>query len=318
VCANFNGTEKRKLFVIGKSKSPRCFKNVKCLPVPYNANTKSWMTSDIFESLLRLWDRQLRLQNRKIPLLVDNCPAHPELDNLQNIKLVFLPANTTSVLQTMDQGVITSLKCHFRKLILLRMIEFTDKKQEHTVPLLHAIRCVDKAWRRVAEKTIRNCFRHAGITTGGQEVAETTENGCDEENDAAPAPAAAADDDGDLRLSERVRKVDRDILASCDLDAYVSIDDDVATAETQTEEGIAMEVKRKETNEPEEEDHDQEIEVAVPTLSETLEAIRTANRFYEARSENTKIISEIGKIEDDLEQQYWTKRKQKKITDFFV
>jgi hypothetical protein len=53
-------------------------------------------------------------------------------------------------------------------------------------------------------------------------------------------------------------------------------------------------------------------------LSEALEAIRTVNRFYEARSENTKIISEIGKIEADLEKQYWTKRKQKKITDFFV
>jgi hypothetical protein len=54
------------------------------------------------------------------------------------------------------------------------------------------------------------------------------------------------------------------------------------------------------------------------TLSEALEAIRTVNRFYEARSENMKIISEIGKIEDDLEKQYRTKQKQKKITDFFV
>jgi hypothetical protein len=115
-----------------------------------------------------------------------------------------------------------------------------------------------------------------------------------------------------------VRKVDRDILASCDLDAYISIDDDVVTAETQTEEDIAMEVKRKQTNEPEEEeDHDQQTEVAVPNLSEAFEAIRTGNRFYEARSENTRIIPEIGKIEDDLEKQYWTKRKQKKITNFF-
>jgi hypothetical protein len=53
------------------------------------------------------------------------------------------------------------------------------------------------------------------------------------------------------------------------------------------------------------------------TSSEALEAIRTVNRFYEARSENTKIISEIGKIEGDLEKQCWRKRKQK-ITDFFV
>jgi hypothetical protein len=282
------------------------------------------MTSDLFESELRLWDRQLRLHSRKILLLVENCPAHPELDNLQNIKSVFLPANTTSVLQPMDRGVIRSLKCHFRKLILLRMIEFIDKKQEHTATLLPAVRCVDKAWRRVTEKTIRNCFRHAEITTGGQEDIETAENGCNEENDAAAAAASPAaadddDDDDDLPLSERVGKVDRDTLASYDLDAYVSIDDDVVTAEIQTEEDIAVEVKRKETNEPEEkEDRDQETEVVVPTLSEALETIRAVNRFYEARSENTKIFSEIRKIEDDLEKQYWTRRKQKTITDFFV
>jgi hypothetical protein len=85
LCANSNGTEKRQLFVIGKSNSPRYFKNVKCLPVRYRANTKSLMTSDLFESELRLWDQQLPLQNRKLLLLVDKCPAHSELDNLQNI-----------------------------------------------------------------------------------------------------------------------------------------------------------------------------------------------------------------------------------------
>jgi hypothetical protein len=38
-----------------------------------------------------------------------------------------------------------------------------------------------------------------------------------------------------------------------------------------------------------------------------LEVIRIVNQFYEARSENMKIISEIWKIEDDLDQQKWTK-----------
>lgn len=41
VCANMDGTEKRKLTVIGKSQKPRCFKNVKKLPVNYKANKKA-------------------------------------------------------------------------------------------------------------------------------------------------------------------------------------------------------------------------------------------------------------------------------------
>jgi hypothetical protein len=68
------------------------------------------------------------------------------------------------------------------------------------------------------------------------------------------AEIAAADDDdddnGDLPLATWMHKICRDILSLCDLDAHVITDDDVITAVTQTEEDIATEVKRKETNEP--------------------------------------------------------------------
>ena len=105
VAANMTGSCKEKLLVIGKSRKPRCFKNLHSLPVVYENNAKSWMTSDIFEKWLRNWDSQLKSKKRKILLLVDNCPAHPVVDNLQCIKLVFLPPNVTSLLQPMDQGV---------------------------------------------------------------------------------------------------------------------------------------------------------------------------------------------------------------------
>ena len=41
--------EKLELFVIGKSKKPRCFKNVKRFPCRYKAQKKSWMTGVLFE-----------------------------------------------------------------------------------------------------------------------------------------------------------------------------------------------------------------------------------------------------------------------------
>jgi hypothetical protein len=44
-----SGTDKKGLFVIGKSQTPRCLKNVKKFPVEYAANKKAWMTSDIFQ-----------------------------------------------------------------------------------------------------------------------------------------------------------------------------------------------------------------------------------------------------------------------------
>ena len=102
----------------GKSKNTRCFKRVKSLPVGYSENKKALMTSDLFEAKMGHWDWEIRLQNREILLLVNNCPAHPVLENL-----VILPANITSMLQFMDQGVRKSLKYHYRKLMLLRKID---------------------------------------------------------------------------------------------------------------------------------------------------------------------------------------------------
>jgi hypothetical protein len=45
-CANMKG-EKPDLLVIGKSKSPRCFRGVGSLPVDYYSNANAWMTSVI-------------------------------------------------------------------------------------------------------------------------------------------------------------------------------------------------------------------------------------------------------------------------------
>ncbi|XP_037801949.1 tigger transposable element-derived protein 4-like [Penaeus monodon] len=106
--------EKLPMFVIGKSKSPRCFKNIKHLPTQYTSQNKSWMSSEIFEEWVRKVDRKFRVDGRKIALIIDNCPAHPTLSNLTNVQLVFLPPNTTSILQPMDQGVIRSLKAYNR------------------------------------------------------------------------------------------------------------------------------------------------------------------------------------------------------------
>ncbi|GBM83828.1 Tigger transposable element-derived protein 4 [Araneus ventricosus] len=98
------GSEKQKLIVIGKSQKPRCFKNVKKLPVHYKSNKKAWMTSDLFQKYLRRWDKELTKKKRKVVILIDNCTANIEPSNLQWIKVVFPPLYATSVLQPMDQG----------------------------------------------------------------------------------------------------------------------------------------------------------------------------------------------------------------------
>ena len=116
--------EKLPLFVIGKSKKPRHFKHIKHLPCRYRSQKKSWMDSILFEEWVREVDRRFTKEGPKIILLVDNCPAHPSIDNLVSFELIFLPPNTTSKLQPMmDPGVIRPLKAHYKTMSIKTLIE---------------------------------------------------------------------------------------------------------------------------------------------------------------------------------------------------
>ena len=102
-----SGTEKIDPLVIGKFAKPRCFKNVQTFPVTYKSNSKAWMTSLIWEEFLREKDKKFIQQKHRVLFIIDNCPAHPEI-KLKAIKLVYLPPNSTSTSQPMDQGVMKS------------------------------------------------------------------------------------------------------------------------------------------------------------------------------------------------------------------
>ena len=120
---------KLKMFVIDKSKKLQCFKTVKQLSCQYRAQKKRWMTGVLFEEWVRKLDSCIRAQSRKVVPLIDNCPAHPEIKNLTNINLIFLPPNTTSVLQPMGQGVIRSLKAHYRKKVVRLFIKAVESNK---------------------------------------------------------------------------------------------------------------------------------------------------------------------------------------------
>ena len=99
--------EKIPIFYIRKSASPRRFKHVRNPPCRYRSQKKAWMDGTLFEEWLHELHRKFEMQGRKVAMIVDNCPAHPEVLGLKAINLQFLPSNTTSRTQAMDQGVIS-------------------------------------------------------------------------------------------------------------------------------------------------------------------------------------------------------------------
>ena len=108
---------KFKPLVIGKSQNPRCFKNVgkDNLPVIYFANPSAWMTTDILNEWFYNYfipEVKAHYGNRKIILTLDNASSHPtDLGVSESqVEVRYLPANTTPLIEPMDQGVIYTMK----------------------------------------------------------------------------------------------------------------------------------------------------------------------------------------------------------------
>ncbi|GBN91253.1 hypothetical protein AVEN_172873-1 [Araneus ventricosus] len=59
-------------------------------------------------------------------LLLNNCPGHPSAEELFNdddeISAMFLPPNTTALIQPVDQNVIQNIKLGYRKLLLTNIL----------------------------------------------------------------------------------------------------------------------------------------------------------------------------------------------------
>ena len=157
--------EKLPMFIAGKLANPRCFKNVKYLPCRYRSQVKIWTNSFLFDEWVKELDKKFEKENRKVILIVDNCSAHPIIESLKAMKLVFLPPNTTSKTQPMNQGLIRSLKAKYRKKNHSKADQSSgDEKTFPKTSILDAIQLLTSAWSEVSEATINNFFRKVGIS----------------------------------------------------------------------------------------------------------------------------------------------------------
>ncbi len=183
---NQDGSDKRKPMVIGRAKRPRAFKKIPTeqLPVLWEFNRKAWMTRVIFEPFLRKFDREMRLQKRKVILFMDNASSHKiENLNLTNVNLLLFPPNVTSQIQPLDLGIIRAFKARFKKKLLQPILSnmlaaSTPGDLLKNVTILHAVYWVAESWEETKPETIQRCFRKAGFVpyvANGQDAVEGEE-----------------------------------------------------------------------------------------------------------------------------------------------
>ena len=129
------------------------------------------MTSEVMEAVLARFNRKLILEHRKVILFLYNATCHPEsmIGQFLQIKIVFLPKNTTSRLQPLDAGIILNFKVKYRKRLVKCVLAKIQEDASTTqivkgVDVLVAIRWIQEASKKeVSNSTIKNCFEKCGI-----------------------------------------------------------------------------------------------------------------------------------------------------------
>ena len=190
---------------------------------------------------------------KKIALLIDNRLAQPPASDLTNFQLVFLPPNTTSVLQPMDQGVLRSLKAHYRHRVVRRLCRALDKtKTLPKISILQATKILVPSWEIVSAQTTVNCFRKPGITPKAQNAAITD----------------ADDPFSDLKESlQQLHDIDPDMVPEgVTPESLTDVDNEViTTASVITDDEILGSVTTNQQEQSDEDgDNDEEIEETAP------------------------------------------------------
>ena len=95
----------------------------------------------------------------KALLLMDNASSHPSIEELCSqdglIKTMFLPTNTTSLIQPMDQGVLYNLKRRYKRHLLEKMILYETidgllyDQFAKNVNIKDCIHSVANAWEQI-------------------------------------------------------------------------------------------------------------------------------------------------------------------------
>ena len=81
--------------------------------------------------MMEIYD--LRNGDIRIQFVLDNCSAHPkELEFIDpDITFKFLPPNTTSVIQPMDQAVLCCVKARAKKAFHQKMFHYFEQNPDH-------------------------------------------------------------------------------------------------------------------------------------------------------------------------------------------
>ena len=253
IITNMDGSDHRKLSVIGKSKTPRCLQKkykmqVKDMSVDWYASKNAWMTGKIHHQIMTKLNNEMRLSNRHILYVCDNASSH-QVQEYSNIKFLMLPPNATSIMQPLDQGIILSAKRRYKKKLAERYLTCIENNKDansllKALDIVQATNMIAASWRETSSTIIQNCFRKAGFKHHAVDPASEIEED--------PLPAPAPD------VWNRVQRW----LGDVQFDEFVASEPEAPTAQTMSDQDIVDLVHTE--NDPQDESDDKSEEEIPP------------------------------------------------------
>ena len=126
LCVNAKGVLNSSPLMVGKSIRPTCFRGA-MVPIRYINQENSWCD----KSICAFWWEKIFLphvrMNHKesVALIMDNFNGHniDFYDPENQVTVFYLPPNSTSITQPLDQGIIATFKMSYRYSLLEKLVE---------------------------------------------------------------------------------------------------------------------------------------------------------------------------------------------------
>ena len=303
-----DGSDHRKLSVIGKSKTPRCLQKkykmqVKDMAVDWYASKNAWMTGEIHHQIMTKLNNEMRLSNHHILYVCDNASSH-QVREYSHIKFLMLPPNATSIMQPLDQGIILSAERRYKKLAERYLACVKNNKDANSLlkalDIVQATNMIASSWRETSSTIIQNCFHKAGFKHHAVDPASETEED--------PLPAPAPD------VWNRVERW----LGDMQFDEFVASEPEAATAQPMSDQDIVNIVLTKNDAQDESDDESEE-EIpstnAIKTSVEFLAMIDQQKTFLKQNEMPTEIVEQLEA--QVIAMQFLLCSKQKQMQDYF-
>ncbi|XP_068964673.1 tigger transposable element-derived protein 1-like [Petaurus breviceps papuanus] len=174
--ANASGDLKLKPVVVYRSAQPQALRGIvqASLGVHYRHSKKGWMTAqiciDTFAEFFPVLEDYCKKKNLafKILIIIDDAPSHPltiaELN--PNVRFIFLPPETTSLIQPLGQGAIALFKAYYLRRTFKTLLAATGGEDAETVMefwkrfnIKMAIDIIVEAWNDVTRECLHRVWK---------------------------------------------------------------------------------------------------------------------------------------------------------------